>query len=342
MQEVIPVSNQRKWNKLLEKCPQSDIHFTPGYLSPFENHMEAQALLYHYRRNGVHILYPFFKRGIPGVENMDNVYDVISPWYYGGFPSSEGLKSSELRKFFKKFREYCTKNDIVSGFTRIHPYFENSKLRNNFENVNKIGRVVYLNPQKDSIKKIFGDLRRDCRRAIRTSKEEDAEVFVNRREDLGKFHRLYTDAMEAKGADDFYFFSFNFLSELWNNLEENFYLITTWHEEDLVAGSVFLRGYGKMYYWLSVRDPEKDEGYGSNRCIWEAIKIAHTNDVSVFDLGGGHESLLEFKKSFSDKSKKLFGQKAVYSKDKYRKICNFKNIHDIKFEKADFFPEYRR
>ena len=56
------------------------------------------------------------------------------------------------------------------------------------------------------------------------------------------------------------------------------------HGED-VAAAVLVWGGGRLYYWLSARDPERSKGGANSLLLWEAIRTAHAKGLT-FDSDG--------------------------------------------------------
>lgn len=351
--EILSTDQKSKWIKLVEQTPYKDIFFLPEYLSLLAEHMNASGNLFFYKNGDSYILYPFLKRKINDItfisENISEIYwDIISPWYYGGPLFYGGIKKDSISAFLSELSKYCKKENIISEFSRFHPYLDNHKkigLSNKFEK--KIGTVVWVDLTKD-LDYIFNQsLQKRCRTAIRKSEKEGVNIHINNEEKyLKTFNKLYLRAMDAMGTSDFYYFTNDFLFNLKRNLNRNFILITVEYKDKIVGGSIFLHKYDRMYYYLSARDPKHDKINASSRIIYEAIKYGKQKGIKFLDLGGGPEEsgLLAFKKSFSDKTKELYGYKKIYNKEKYQKICEMAGLdkNELEFESASFFPEYRK
>jgi len=344
---IYSTKNEKEWNKLVNKSPDKDIFFSVDYLSLLEKHMKCPCFLFFYGNSDKYILCPFFKREINNLIShsfKEEVYDIISPWYYGGYIFYGDVTKKDFFNFISQFEEYCKKENIISNFTRLHPYLINKKEMISKNYLTKIGECVYVDLTK-SLDYIFkNNFDKHCRNAIRKSEKVGVTIHINKKEHLKIFHKIYLHAMKAKNADKFYFFSYETLSEIRSKMKDKFLLITLENNGKIVGGSIFLFDFGKMYYFLSMRDPKHDNVNASNRIIYEAIKISKKKNLSLLDLGGGPKNLLKFKKSFSDKVKELHGYKKIYDKKKYRKICKMigLNITKLKFENASFFPEYKK
>lgn len=348
--EVISINQKEKWIELVERTAYKDIHFLPTYLSLLGNHISASCHMYYYGTDNCYILYPFYKRKINDLfphEKTDKVYwDIISPWYYGGPLFYGDIRKDHLSNFVTEFQKYCKEENIVSEFARFNPYLSNHEQMTSLLNLKKIGTTVWidLTENLDSINESFTKM---CRSNIRR-KKEDCTFFHSSNEDkyLRIFHRLYLKAMYEKKASDFYYFTYAFLNDLKRHFSKHFTLITVVYRDNIVAGSIYLHKYGRMYAYLSARDPKHDRVKAANKIIFEAIKYGKNIGCELLDLGGGPRGsgLLAFKKGFSDKTKTLYGIKNIYDKEKYLKVCKIAGLdkNEIEYENASFFPEYRR
>ncbi len=346
IRELSLPSQRKEWLEILEKSLTPDIHFHPDYLEILGNHMKGEPRLFSKKIGDVTISLPFFLRNVSkylGLHNDNNYFDIISPWYYGGhFYDGTPLKE-QMEEFYQSFSDYCTKNDIVSEFFRFHPDTGNHKTYPFDNEYIKLGKSVQINTTKD-INFIFHEkFDSSTRRAIRKSKKANVEISYNNDEHLRQFHDIYLSAMKAKGARDFYFFGLPFLLELKKRLREDFILITASLDDKVIGGKIFLKKYGKSYYLLGARNPEYPKANAPSRIVYEAVRLASKSDIEMIDLGGGPEGsgLLKFKEGFSNDDKTLYGLKIICDHSRYDELCNIVNIEKRRYEKADFFPEYR-
>lgn len=342
--EVIDLDQKDTWRKLVEETPHKDIHFLPEYLTSLSKHIKASCHLFVYRIDDFYILYPFLKRKITDIDGT--YWDISSPWYYGGLLFHGDISKKDVSDFLKEFQNYCNKEHIVTEFSRFHPYLMNHEEIDISDNVQKIGETIWVDLTDDLDDIFTTSFDKRCRTAIRKSEKEGVEVEINDDEEhLKAFHRLYSDSMDAKNARDFYWFTMDFLSDLKRDLGDSFKLITVKYHNKIIAGSIFLYKYDKMYYYLSARSPELDTINASNRIIYEAIKLGQDKNLTTLDIGGGPEGsgLLKFKKCFSKNINELYGYKKIHNEELYKKICLQSGLEkaNLKYENASYFPEYR-
>ncbi len=345
VQEIISLKESKKWKALVEKTVQRDIHFLPEYASVFGEHIDAEPLLFFFGSGENFVLCPFFKRRIIAPKETKAYWDITSAWYYGGCLSHGNVTKEFVREFFAAFSVYCRKENIVSEFCRLNPYLDQKAFKSEIR-LEESGNVVGVELEGE-IDNIFRQFSCSCKRDIRLSEKKGVEIIVdNSEESVKEFYKIYTESMERMNAKKFYFFSLDFLLRLKDAFGKDFLLITAKKDGKTLSSFVFLQKYGRMYYFLSGRDPEQEKLRPSQRIIFEAIKIGKQNNVELLDLGGesAKGTLLSFKAHFSKKTFPRFDYKKVHNIEAYEKLCNLNLGKGFrpKLEKADFFPEYRK
>lgn len=351
MRKIINI-NDKRWDEYIEQSPYKDIYFNQNYLKIFETILDAKCNMFISGEEENHFLLPFFKRkidvtltGFNGGIDKEKFYDIISPWYYGGPLIYGDLSENQIGEALEEFYNFCKVENFVSGFFYFNPYLQNHKILNKFVEPENAGEVVFVSLKRD-ISDIFeNSFSSSCRRAIKRGEKLGIKINLNNDDKyLKSFHEIYITSMDIKKAREFFKFSFDFFTELRDNFHDNFILITTEYKNRIVGGDIFLYMFGKMYYYLGAWDYNYPEVSASNRIFYEAIKFGKEKGLRILDLGGGHESLLRFKKSFSNTTKKKYVLKQIFNENIYNKLCreigiNEQNIMGIK---SEFFPEYRK
>lgn len=348
--EIITLKEKNKWRSLVESSLYRDIYQLPEYLEPFEKHMNAKALLARFVDEDCEIMYPFFLRNIKDYRKSKGGHyfkDIITPWYYGG-PIFKGKINNAILGLFKEaLMKYCKDNSIVTLFSRFNPFLGNHRNTIGDLNIRRINSIIWidLTPKVNHI--WSHSISKECRRKLRVSQKRDIEVKINRnKKDLRIFHDLYTKSMERKEASRFYFFSYEFLEKLYENLADNLIITLTEFENEVVYSSIYLFKYNIMYGLLGARNYNFPSVNSSSPEIWETVKWAKDKGIRIMDLGGGMENspgLFQYKKSFSNNILPLYGQNSIMDFDLYKKICITKG-HDrqnLSYENSKYFPEYR-
>ena len=360
-------SNLARWNKLLQKVDSKDVYFTPNYMELFENtsseiyhNFGGQALLAFYGNEDEFVLYPFFKRRIleldfckSAVSYCEDIYDIISPWFFSGILISDScteVVSRDIVKcFLERFHEYCIKENIVSEFMRLNPFIKNYELlRDKLEGVTFSGDVVLID-LKQSKEKILATFKKSNRNCISKSRNYGVNVFQSTSKDnIDSLYELYTSTMKRVGASNKYFFPKTFFYNIFELMENNATLFIAEYNEIPIAASIFLNNSGIVHYYLSGLDVDYKKLCPTNFILYEAIMWAKDGGNELFELGGGYktgDSLYNFKSSFSKTTTEFYVYKKVHNNELYDYLCSlrseYENVDLSVLMNLEYFPAYR-
>lgn len=354
-------SDEKKWRDLVNNLPIKDIYFTSEYAKLFEmtegktrERFGGEAQLFFYGDNKNYIIHPLLKRKINDLPfySGETLYDVVSPWYYGGplsFLTDEEKKKELFTGFFKEFHNYCTQNNIITEFVRLHPILKNHLPLADYVKLEKRWKIVYVDLTQDK-ETIWNNFKKENRKAIRKAQQNNIEiVHTKNREDIEKSYEIYLSAMKKINADESYFFSKKFFSSIFELLGNNAQLFVAKHGTEIVAASVLL-GMGDICNdYLRASRPEFLNMRPNNLLIYHIILWAKENGYKIFSLQGGQskdDGILRFKLTFSDKTADYFTYSKIHNESKYKILCEARDRYDKLsgrvVERLDFFPYYRR
>ncbi|MEN3047044.1 MAG: GNAT family N-acetyltransferase [Candidatus Hydrothermales bacterium] len=321
--------------EILESFQNMDIFFLPEYVTVFEKLHNGKGFYAYYEIDGSKILKPFIKLKI----DNKNYYDIFTPYGVGGFTFE--IKNLSLRdllkKFYKEFSNYLYEENVISEFTRVHPFFysEDIRLENFITNLVTYSVFIKLN-EKLKIRK--GHLA-----LIKSAKKNKIEIKISReKRDIEIFHNLYIETMKRKKASPFYFFPFSFIEDFFKYFDES-YIIIAFLKDNPIAASMFL-GYNKFFhYFLSGSDYNYSKYGGSHLIIFEAIDFAKKKGFEILHLGGGmkgKDSLFLFKSGFSDFFLPYYVYGVIHNEKVYLELLEErKKMGPLPSE--FFFPLYR-
>lgn len=355
MEKVLTTNNLTEWANAIEGMNGKDVFDTVEYVALFERYFNQQGLLFEFQEKGGRVVHIFFKRkidkidGLEEILNQKDVYDLISPWYFGGLLLSDFSNKALLQKFFGIFKEFCHRNNVVSEFMRLHPMLTEHMYLDGIMELKKFNDVVYIDLQQEE-DAIWKNMKDTNREKIRKARKNNVEVTISKNTaDIEEFHRLYINSMERKNARSYYFFSLDFFKDILNIFCEDSTLILARHKGGLIGGIIMLGKYDYVYSYLSASIPEFLPLGANNILKYEGAMWAKRKGYKYFILGGGNsvgDSLFKFKSSFSDTYKGFFTGRVIYNQASYDRLCEIK-IEDEKRKgkivpgEADFFPRYR-
>lgn len=165
-----------------------------------------------------------------------------------------------------------------------------------FKLIEKHTHLLDLTKSEDEI---WGSFEGRCRTAIR--KAEKGGVSVKRetsREVIDGYYEILDNLyagqkMTTPNPKVFYY-------RLWDAIDDDqFSMLTAWHEEVLIAGAIILHDRDRCYYLNGASRYDYNSLCPNNLIQWEAIRLAKSRGALWYDfVGSDIERLAKFKKSF--------------------------------------------
>jgi Acetyltransferase (GNAT) domain len=330
-----------RWWHYYHRLEQKGIYHQPDYIRLLETYYykDAQAELFVFIQGDDFVYYPYFKRKIPSAGTnqsnhaLNGYWDIISSWYYGG-PLVSKYSSALVQAFRRSFESHCKSNGIVSEFIRFDPYLENHHLVTGGNVSVKDNReVVYidLTSEPDEIIRPYKKRFRLLKRAL----EHGVDVrFDDNLQHLESFYRLYISEMERKQAPNGYFFDLDFFRDL---LKINkVYLMVLIKEGKCIGGDIVVGGEYLVHDYLRATDPNLWNMRINDLLIHKNIFFFKESRHRLYDLQGGRQGVIEFKRSFSNLRKPFKTGTAIHLPDMYRSFTAACPGSD-----ETFFPAYR-
>lgn len=320
-----------------------DIYFDKNYGKLYEKMEHGVAEVFHFRNKHGEILHQFIKRKIPVSVEGKVLYDLVTPYGYGGplILSCEGNKDQLVQDFYKEFSEYCRENQIVSEFVRFHPVIENAlDFANVYETVFD-RHTVGTNLKKYTIEEEFS---KSARKSVRQALKKGVTYSVKVNPDsLEEFKKIYKSTMNRNEASAYYYFDDEYFNQCLLTYGKNILLVEAyWEGETIAAGLYFF--YEKMIAaHLSGTLSEYLHLSPAYIIKYATAEWASNNGIEYIHYGGGtskneENPLYLFKKKFGKNTEfDFYLGKKVWNTEWYMKLCEM-NGSD---KNTDFFPAYR-
>lgn len=309
------------WDFYLEQFEEEkrDIYFEEVYVKRYAtNDSEPLCIVCKEEQNIV--LMPFLRNKI------EEYYDFETPYGYGG-PIANTDDKVWISAALKEMQRYFEKNNYVCGFVRFHPLLENALLCDEVIHVIFDRKTVFINtePEEDVIWKeqITSKNRNMIRKAEKNELSFNAEYNF---ESIDKFVKLYNATMQRLQADEFYYFDKKYYDEIVELFEGKAFLGTVLLNEEMICGAIFFYDGPYGHYHLEGSNHIYSGLAANNYLLWNVAKELHKLDVKKFHLGGGYDSsqdnsLLKFKKSFTNNMADFYIGKWIFNQEVYDKIC---------------------
>lgn len=205
-----------------------DIYFEVDYGRLYEEVENGTCEVFEFENELGKVRHLFIKRNITHNLTSEPLYDLTTPYGYGGplvLECNEGKKDQLVQAFYEAFKGYCQENNIVSEFIRFHPLFQNEQDFKNYYDIN-FKRNTLQTVLMDSEDPILSEYSASCRRSIRQALKAGVEYkVIEEPDDLEKFKELYYSTMKRVDADSIYFFSDFYFSQCLQYFKKNIVLI---------------------------------------------------------------------------------------------------------------------
>jgi serine/alanine adding enzyme len=296
--------------------------------------VEASALLdpgrpalLHLESDGGDVVFACIVREVEGGRA-----DVTTPYGYGG-PVSAGSEPP-VERFWEEYARWCDDNGVVTTFLRFHPRYGNHRHAAPYVRVELLdGTIAWRLDQDD----LYGGMHRHHRRIVRKAETAGVQAtVVAAPQSLDRFVRLYEQTMDRKDASGFYYFP----REYWHALAAGLRDRTVLFEAGDDAALLCFATRPWLHYHLGATSDEGRKAGASNLLFLEAARWAAFERFTRFHLGGGlgggEDSLFEFKQRFDTGGRvEMAVGKAVHDEAAYRALGGTTDTEG-------FFPAYRR
>lgn len=327
--KLLSLSDKKQWKESLNQLPEKmqDVYFSPEYYELYEKNGDGKAYCFVYEYEGKLALYPFLMNKINnlGYELNNDYYDIQGAYGYNGVVYSSDDQDFII-KFYNEFNEFCKERNIIAEFTRFHPILMNHKFSEGFLNVTFNRQTVYFD-LSSGYEFIYNNYGKKLRRALRNAVENDitTKVFENDPKYLMDFVEMYSETMNKVCADKYYRFNYEyFINLVFNN---PVWQLVVFKGNIPIASSLCL--YSKYVFHGHLAASRKDFlSLHPNEVLFDAqVRCAIEEKKKICHIGGGrttaeNDSLLQFKKHFSNTLYNFYIGTKVYNADVFNSLID--------------------
>lgn len=314
-----------------------DIYFDKRYIELYTGNKKLD--FFYYEENSDFFVFPYIKKNLPFYSKY---YDIESVYGYSGILSNSKNKNF-LERAWKNFEIDAKYKNIVCGFVRFNPFFENHKLIKNINfKVLKEKKIIFIDLQK-KIEEIVKDFSSDNKNKINKIKKFNITVSDHySEEDLNEFKLFYNNRMKEVKAKEMYFFKEDYFKKFL--LLKNFFTLFKVKYENINIGMSLVIHYNKIaHYHLSACDKNYFKYAPNNILRYFAIKFFKEKKYNILNFGGGvtsedDDTLLAFKSRFSKQYKYFYIGKFIFNQEIYNNET--KNWETKNINKKDNYKNY--
>lgn len=216
-----------------------DIYFDKNYGKLYENMEHGVAEVFHFQNEHGEILHQFIKRKIPVSVDSRVLYDLVTPYGYGGplIVNCDENREALVQEFYKDFSEYCRQNDIVSEFVRFHPVIKNALDFSNIYEAVFDRHTVGTDLKNYTIEEEFS---KSARKSIRQALKKGVTYSVKvNPESLEEFKKIYRSTMDRNEASAYYYFDDEYFKHCLMTYRKNILLVEAYWEGKTIAAGLY-------------------------------------------------------------------------------------------------------
>ena len=298
----------------------------PGYAAT------AEAALY--EENGEVLFYPYIKRPCPYRGEM---FDICSAYEFGGFwfsTADEKICNGLVSGFESVFREHAVQANIVSEFVRIDPFCKVKYLNwKEYELTHAAQHIIIpTHAGEEAVWKEFEGVRRT---EIRQGQKEGLRVEFS--QDMKTFTNMYHERLDALNSYNFYYFPEEYITRI----EDKKIVFVYDDQGEICSSQAWIQGKDVLFYFLSADVYEKRHLRPSSFAIYKMVEWACVNNIKYIHLGGGTESLYNFKARFSPHRIDYFLAKRILNQEVYDDLVQRHEAASGELKNKGYFPQYR-
>lgn len=324
-----------------------DLYYEIDYGRLYEKIEEGTSEIFEFQGTYGSVKHLFIKRLIPVRVTDAPLYDLVTPYGYGGpviTECTEGKKAELVQEFICAFAEYCKENRIVSEFIRFHPLYGNA---HDFKGWYE---VIYKRPTLQTNlanceDPILSEFSASCRRDIRHALKAGVEYrIILNPSDLNDFKEIYYKTMARNNAASVYYFDDDYFSKCIELFGKTLVLVEIKFQGEIIGMSLNFTC-GKIIHAHLTGTLKDFHHLAPAYMLQYALTLwGKENGFDLIHLGGGRtgekdDKLYLFKKKFGKNTELeyYYGYK-IWDEKMYKELIEKTNTaHSF-----NGFPQYRQ
>jgi hypothetical protein len=339
MKKIITIYQKEEWIGYVSRSFYYDFYHTWTYHF-LEN--TGSPLLFVFEEKDDFIAIPFLKQKVPesGFYDISSVYGFVGPIANKSF---EDFNENFLDTFKSSLQAFLDEEKIITIFSRLHPFINQSVLLKRFGGVYDNGKIVVmdltiaLNVQRAKYPKVYSKIRQLKHKGYHLKEGDTIE-------DIRVFLSIYKENMSRLNASNSYMFSEEYLITLLNSKEYDARLYFVNNEMgDPICGTIIIFTNQLIQGHLIATKEEYRSVSPAKLLVDEVTLIGREKGMKYYNLGGGlgykEDTLYQWKLTFSNLTFHHKTWRYISDESAYNNILDQYDID--KQSNIDFFPLYR-
>jgi hypothetical protein len=334
---LIEAKEKKLWNKFLNLIPKNkrDIYYFSDYVNLYKN-KACEPKCYVYKTKDNIFFYPLIKRKI----TKTNYFDVITPYGYGG-PIIKDYDKKFILEALNNYYGILAENKVICEQIKFHPLLQNVEI---FKEINSYNiymscNTVTVDCKYDADFMISKIYKKSNKEKIKKIEKKSANVYFSKdAKSIKQFENIYNNNLKNINADKKYFFDQKYYKSILTNLKENFFIANLEINNEILASQMVLYQNNIGHTHLQGTTLKGKKLGVTNFLKHKVILKAKELNIELLNFGGGrtndeNDSLLNFKKSFSNILSKFYIAEKIYNPEIYADLTAKTN--------KQFFYSYR-
>ena len=343
-----------EWMRAMERCAPYDFYHLSNYHVMAEEAGEGEARLFFYTEGEYAIALPLLLRSLDDIPHLDLAEkgwkDATSVYGYPGpVGSHRDIPADVAQNFQSALEQRLRDHRVVTAFSRLNPVLNQRALLPMGE-VYRVSQTVAIDltlpPEvhRRYFRRAFkGKISSLRRLGLTVVRDQEGAYFED-------FLRIYEETMQRVGALQRFFFSRAYFDRLRSALGSRLNLFVCLADGKPVCAGLLVACHGILQYHLGGTLNEALKLAPMKLFVDEVRLWAIERGMQTFHLGGGatadpDDTLLHFKKGFSDQMHEFAVWRSVVFPDVYQRLCTANaqrnERHQLQPVGVHFFPEYR-
>lgn len=338
-----------EYARILDKIKNKSSYFLPSYLQSVQCAENYPVIIANINYMDKVALIPYVRRKIndlPIFRSLDHeLWDFVTPHEYSAVLTSSNEPEERnilIDKLCQDIGAYCKKERVVAEFVRFDPFLNNIQDMHKHYSIRCAGQNIYIDLFK-TIDEIWGSFSRAARKNIRTAMGFGLQFIESYAEkvDIGLFLSLYKESMRRLDARTFYFFNETYFSSLLEKCEgTKMFFVRDAHGTPIAASIIIFNG-DIAHHHLTGYDDAALSKRPNDFMIYQLILWAKARGLKYLHLGGGGETIRNFKSKFSPLSIPYYVGSRIHNKEWYDKLCLIWKSNHSSMDDSSYFPLYR-
>lgn len=345
MFKTISLKERQEWENALIGIGDYDFYHTWTYNNTSFNNNEGSPILCVYETDGEKIVFPILKRAITIEGAGNDLFDFTSVYGYAGPIASAAVNEELIKEFCVAFKAYCLQNNIISGFSRLHPLLNQEQILKPLGTIVNNSKTVTID-LKQTLEEQRKHYRKSNKSEINQLRRKASIIWSDKsKDDINTFIDIYNANMKRVNAKEYYYFNEEYYNDFFNGSEYDAQLLFIEIDGVKVAGAIFVFCNNTIQYHLA-GTREEFLRIAPVKLLLDEIRLYGTEKgYSHFHLGGGtsrseEDPLFKFKRGFSKIFLDFTIFKSILNQEKYDILSEIIRSKLTNFDE-NFFPLYR-